>query len=162
MTSEMSDQELQEYGRGLAASHGTGGPKPHPGIFVIGAIVVALACGLCGGPVFNVAQKQAETDRQHAIADASRAEAERLEKAADKAIADANAQVLKDYSELAKTAINADIRRSHPEIMIQKYVLLCCLSILGLVALICVLCVIWCVVSPDTWSTFWHGTRKEQ
>lgn len=86
-------------------------------------VIVALSCGLCGGPFLSISQKNAETQRAIAEAERLRSETEKIQ-----------ADVLKDYSEVSAYALRADTRRAHPELIVQDLLPWCCGG-LGLILL---------------------------
>jgi hypothetical protein len=152
----MNEKEYQEYGQAMAnAASGTGGPKIGGGAIVIGAILLAIICGVTGGPAFKIggdlteaSKARAKAEEQTALAQVKAAEAERVKIENEKIIKEAEAKVLTDYSEVAKAAIGADRRRAHPEEMFGEwlqYGFLCCLSV---VALAMVLLVVFAVGNP--------------
>lgn len=132
MTNEISDRDAQAL---VNQATGTGGPKPAAGILVVCAIVLALACGLCGAPPLKVAQNITEADKARAQADEKQAEALVVEAEAELKVAEAEAKILTDYSEVAKAAINADRRRAHPEEIFSgllAYSVICCLGVIAI------------------------------
>jgi hypothetical protein len=152
-----SDRELQQY---VNAATGTGGLKIGAPVLVVGAILIALACGLCGGPPLKVAENITAADKARAQADEKAAQALVVEAENEKVIREAEAKVLTDYSEVAKAAISADRRRAHPEEVLTGlvgYAVLCCLS---MIAIPLALLALWAAVNPEGFN-FFLKTIKE-
>jgi hypothetical protein len=149
--SEYSSRELQRY---VNAASGTGGLKIGAPVLVVGAIIIALSCGLCGGPTFKVAENITAADKARAQADEKAAQALVVEAENEKIIKEAEAKVLTDYSEVAKAAIAADRRRAHPEEIFSglfAYAALCCLA---MIAIPLVLLALWAVGNPAGFNHF--------
>lgn len=145
----------------ISAAYGTGALAGPSGcaLFVIAA-VVALACGLCSAPPLEIAKNVTEADKARAQAQEKQADALRVEAEADKRIAEAEAKMLEDYSEVASAAINADRRRAHPEELLVsslKYISLCCLSLLLLPL---ILVAFWAISRPQSFKDFFQHALK--
>lgn len=131
-----TQDKIDAYGAELTGTERSG---PGIGAVILGVLALILGGAFICAPLSIVNNKMqidkvaAEAELVHAEADLviadARAEAEVIR-------AEADAELLLAYNEVASLALDSDIRRSHPELIIKEIFTQFCLGVLVLIACI--------------------------